>query len=404
MNILLLTSEFPPYVHGGVGRYCHEVYTQLKKTHSIDVLCVPVYKTEKLKKYDISNVEINKDGNNKIVFLISQKIKDFLHCKTSQPNWFKNVINKEDEDFQNAFRSLRKQYDIVYVQDYFVSFVAAYLSLNNIAKKIISCIHLPLYAGFTYFDKTIDDEFHQALEAILVRFSNKIIVPSKFTKRVLAQIYSIDPTKIYPTPLGVRQIKLNGITPDKSGLRVNGSKKVRLLSVSRFTEQKGLTYIFEILAKLKRRNVPFQYTLIGSGPKESDFKAMVQENDFESEICHIRHIDHDSIFKFYHDSHLYISTSIYETFGLSILEAMSQSCIPIGFNLAAIKELIINNHNGLLIDLADRDDIANKITEYYDNPQKFENMRSEGLKFAKNFTWEKHTGSIMGIFNDSTQE
>lgn len=399
MRILLLTSEFPPDLHGGVGRYCLEFYEHMKRCYATDVLCIPTYKNSQssLNEKD-PFVKIKIDGVNKIIFYYSNDIREFL-CHRE-----KNVNGLQKHGLETIFAMIRthisSDYDVVYVQDYFVSFVGAYILLNNISKKMVSCVHLPLYAGFTYFDKPIDDELHQSLEAVLIRFSNKVIVPSLFAKRVLTQIYSIDPEKISPIPLGVKSPMDCRLDKFNSGTVYSKSRKLKLLSVSRFTEQKGLTYIFDVLTELKNRCVDFNYLIIGSGPKEDAFKQLVQQHGLDDEICHIPHVEPEYIYKYYQQSDLYISTSIYETFGLSILEAMSQGCIPIAFKLSAIKELVKDNETGILVDMANRNKMIETIYDYYRQHRKYIRIKATAISHAKRFNWEKHVVSVIGEFKE----
>lgn len=369
----------------------------------MDVLCIPIYQHEKCAPNDKEqNVQIKNDYGNKIVCYYSQEILSFLRDRAQNKRGLQNA--GLDKMFAKIIKILNTNYDLVYVQDYFVSFIGAFLLLNNIAKKMVSCVHLPLYAGFTYFDKPIDDELHQALEAVLIRFSSRVIVPSFFAKRVLTQIYSINPDKISAIPLGVRIVDTCPRNKHMDEPINCKAKKLKLLSVSRFTEQKGLTYIFDVLSDLKRNNIDFEYVLIGTGPKESEFNQIANKKEFDKEICHIRHIDPDEIFQHYRQSDLYISTSIYETFGLSILEAMSQRCLPIAFNLAAIKELIKDNETGILVDIANRKKMSDAIIRYYKQPQTFAKMQSTAAAYARTFSWDKHVTSILRVFNECFTE
>ena len=402
MKILLLTSEYPPRLYGGLGRYSYEVYQNLKNSYEIDVLCVPTYQVGKNQLLvEERGMKVEKKGPNKVMFFFAPEVKEFLLNGGSDD--LRNQQGILKDFYIELIEHLDKAYDVVYVQDYYISFLAAFFALNNMAKKVISCIHLPLYAGFTYFDKPVDDELHQALEAILIRFSNKIIVPSIFTKRVLIQIYNINPSKILAIPLGVRLIAPstnNGIGKGNS----NSLKKLNLLTVSRFTEQKGLTYIFEFILELVKNNIDFKYNIIGVGAREDDFEKLVKKHNLASQVNHIKYVEPSRMFAYYQEADIYISTSAYETFGLAILEAMSQGCIPIAFNISAIKELIQHNKTGILVGVSDAKGIATHIQNFYHNPNSFETMRKEAIKFASQFTWENHIVSLTKVFEECLNE
>lgn len=307
-------------------------------------------------------------------------------------NTIQGLVNK-------IMKILNREYDVIFVQDYYNSLVAAFLLMNNFAKKIVSVCHLPLYAGFTYFDKPISDEFHQFLESILIRFSSKVIVPSLFTKRVLVQIYSIDPDDIIVNPLGVRLLdieKLEANKPDIFNKKKEYKNGINILSVMRFTEQKGLPYIVDVMDALERRGINFTYTIVGNGPKEKDFYSLASKS---SVLSHIHHIGFTKdVFRFYKMSDIYLSTSLYETFGLSILEAMACECVPVAFRIGAVDELVQDGITGVFVEVNDTEGLVKHIEELSLNPSKLSAMKKNAANYARNFSWENHVNKLIRVF------
>jgi len=396
LKILLLTSEFPPYTWGGLGRYSYEVYQELKRRDiRVTVLNIPSYYFIARNEKPKDSIDIKMDGHNKIIHVVNNELLNFYTTKgtLNMPSYGLNLYRKV---LEILMKTIERDYDVIFVQDYYNSLIAALLYLEGFSECIISVHHLPLYAGFTYFDKPVSDEIHQFLEAILIRYSQKLIVPSQFTKRVLIQIYNVDPKDIIVIPLGVRvslKNRENNIV-EKS----DKGSKIKLLSVLRFTEQKGLTYIVALMDELRRRGLNFKYSIIGDGPRLKDFFKLINEYSLTSYIHHEKFVK--NIFTYYSHHDIYISTSLYETFGLTILEAMAYGCVPIAFNVGAVNEIIQNGTTGFLVDTGDIESMADLVEMLSRKRNKLTSIKKNAMSRAKEFSWEKHTDELLRIFKE----
>ena len=70
----------------------------------------------------------------------------------------------------------------------------------------------------------------------------------------------------------------------------------------------------------------------------------------------VREVEHDALLDLYTRAHVLLSTSLYETFGLTVLEAMSRGCVPVAFRLPALRELI--GDAGITVPVGDADAAA----------------------------------------------
>jgi len=172
--------------------------------------------------------------------------------------------------------------------------------------------HLPLYAGFTYFDKPHADEVHQALEALCLRFADVVVAPSRFAKRVLASTHAIDPDRIVVIGEGVR---MNG---GQSKRAAPDGERLRILSVGRLVEQKGLHFTVQVLGLLRERGVPFAFTLVGRGPMEGRVQSLLNRQGLLGCATLIPEVEHDALLDLYARADVFLSTSLYETFGLTV--------------------------------------------------------------------------------------
>jgi glycosyltransferase involved in cell wall biosynthesis len=88
--------------------------------------------------------------------------------------------------------------------------------------------------------------------------------------------------------------------------------------------------------------------------------------------------DWDQIAKIFHESHLAILTSKHEGFCLGLAEAMGAGLPAIAFSCGGVIEQYLKNGiNGYVVPWGDVGTAADRIVEFYDDPEKWRNFSRE---------------------------
>ncbi|SES79127.1 glycosyltransferase [[Clostridium] polysaccharolyticum] len=137
--------------------------------------------------------------------------------------------------------------------------------------------------------------------------------------------------------------------------------KIHLISVSRIdNEQKRIDRMIESCVLLKEAGLEgkFLWHMFGSGPDEVELKSLAAEKGvddvflFEGQTdCPLRCMA---------KSDIYVMTSDYEGYGLTILEALMENLPVVVTNFAEAKESVADGKNGYLVDF-DVNSISEKI-------------------------------------------
>jgi len=89
------------------------------------------------------------------------------------------------------------------------------------------------------------------------------------------------PQKIFVLPVG---FNISEFKPPKQRLYYR-HRQLRLLSIGRFSEEKGLIYALNALIQLKNQGISqWQYRLIGNGPQEAQLKDFVKNNNITDKV------------------------------------------------------------------------------------------------------------------------
>ncbi|NQT63412.1 MAG: glycosyltransferase [Candidatus Marinimicrobia bacterium] len=217
--------------------------------------------------------------------------------------------------------------------------------------------------------------FNQGLLALFInkRYSIPIVVTEHFTKlleksnltnyelKLLNKLYTVSNyniavSKYYANFLdrnyGFKFHAIpNYIEPESFSVEPisNEDKSLRILSVGTLKQDKGMHLILEALQLLCESGINANVKIIGSGKEDKNLVQQAKVMQLENRVQFISHIPNNQIPIFYQQSSVLVSASRHETFGITMLEAISCG-IPVISTSEAPKEFIIDGFSGFNVD------------------------------------------------------
>ncbi len=129
---------------------------------------------------------------------------------------------------------------------------------------------------------------------------------------------------------------------------------------------------------------------------ESIFEQ-VKRSGLEGRVHFPGFVDDADLPALYSAADLFAYVSLYEGFGLPLLEAMACGTPVIGSNTSSLPEVI--GDVGLQVDPRNVDDIARALQQMIDQPELRERSIGLGLERAKLFTWDKAARELLAIYD-----
>ena len=254
-------------------------------------------------------------------------------------------------------------------------------------RKSIVVIHDLTFKLYPQFYKS---RFHNLYLEIMTNIATKrafkIFCVSESTRTDVIRSYHVSPSKVLTVYNGLVQHQRSIPTIDKfSNKNVDNFS---ILFIGTFESKKNIPCLLEALAiLLKRGFTNIKLKLVGKdGWGCEAIYSIIKEKQLIEYIEINKSASDEVIIQSYQESDVLVLPSIYEGFGLTILEAMANSVPVIASNVASIPEVV--GKAGLLFESGNPEDLANKIAEIITNPEMSENLIKLGYDNLRRFSWD----------------
>ena len=219
-----------------------------------------------------------------------------------------------------------------------------------------------------------------------LRKTNHIIFLSNYSKKILSKLIKIKNYSIIP----------HGIDPSfyKTNFKKINKKKnslVKALYVSNAMIYKNQWNVIAAISKIRLRyNINLKLKIVGGGSGYALNKMKFSKFKYDKKGKFIKldkFIKKNKIKNEYQNSHIFIYASSCESFGISLLEAMSTG-IPIACsNKSSIPELI--NGNAVYFNPENIEDIISSVMKILSNKNLRKKISQGSKKRSRNYTWKK---------------
>jgi len=131
-------------------------------------------------------------------------------------------------------------------------------------------------------------------------------------------------------------------------------------------------------------------------PWNKDLVKVQELAEENGNVFRLGFVSSEDLVALYNAATLFIMPSIYEGFGLPILEAMSCGCPVVSSREGSLAEVV--GEAGRYIDPYDIDSIAKGIREVFSNANLQKELSQKGIIQSKKFTWRKTADETMGVY------
>lgn len=365
-KIAIVTPVFPPYC-GGIGNVAlNHARLLLARDCNVTVFTPnygqPKNSTEYGFKVELLS-PIIKYGNAAYVPSLCRKLKDF-DCVILEYPFFGGM---------RAVYSAKKKYNFKLILNYNMDVVGSGL------KGLVF-----LYATKVFLPR-------------VVKISDVVIASSSdYAKNSdLGNYWKDDDPKFKVLPNGVDISKFH---PDdsnsefKKNLNISPDKKIILFvgGLDKAHYFKGVEYLIRSVKFLRLKD-DFKIVIAGRGELQSEYRALSEQFGVRDKILFTGGVSDSALVKLYQIADVTILPSIdrSESFGIVLLESMACGTPVVASNLPGVRSVFEEGKSGFVAKIKDEKDIAEKIQNILNNPEKSAQMRGECRELVeKKYNWE----------------
>lgn len=184
------------------------------------------------------------------------------------------------------------------------------------------------------------------------------------------------------------------------------SQEVRILSIGRLVEKKGLIYLLKAILLLKKENIKVSCEIIGQGPLYEEFDRFIHDEGIVDCVRLHGAVAPAGIKAFYEEADVFILPCIIagngDRDGLPnvLLEALAMEIPVITTSISAITELIQDNVTGLLVMEKSPESIVKALKTLLDSPHHRDILISNGRYAVRSYDLSASTSYLKKIFTE----
>ncbi|MFZ1322261.1 MAG: glycosyltransferase family 4 protein [Ignavibacteria bacterium] len=164
--------------------------------------------------------------------------------------------------------------------------------------------------------------------------------------------------------------------------KFNISKDDFLITIlGRLTMQKGHVFFLDAIKDFLKEKKNVKVLILGEGELRSEIESQIVENDLSGYVFLMGFQQETE--KFIEISDLICVPSLWEGFGLVIIEAMIKRKIVLASNVGGIAEIVEDNKTGFMFEVNNKKCFQEKINYIYDNSNKLELIKNNALELVK---------------------
>ncbi|WP_202079430.1 glycosyltransferase [Caldalkalibacillus salinus] len=216
-------------------------------------------------------------------------------------------------------------------------------------------IPLVITEHFSGYGRGLIKDYQISFVKDTLNTAKRLIVVGPGLKREMQRYVSKDKIIIIPNIVDVA--KFNTLTTP-----IYKSNKFRFFSLAFLNYNKGIDILIKSFAKSFKGNESVELVIGGDGDAMDDLIKLVRDEGLNNQVHFLGPLSREQVVLEMHQCDVFVLPSRYETFGVVYIEALACGK-PIIATKCGGPEMIVNNNNGLLVNVDDVEDLSRAMDE-----------------------------------------
>lgn len=239
--------------------------------------------------------------------------------------------------------------------------------------------------------------YYRAVYRAAVRKSRKIVTVSEFSQRRICEKYALDAEKVPVVYDGLSDIFYEVCSETRSIREKYGLPERYLLSLSTLEPRKNLGLLIEAYTEMTSRGAEFP-DLVLAGREGWKTDEMFRKTDAATRkrIHFTGFVDDNDLPALYRGAEAFIFPSMYEGFGLPVIEAMSQGTLTVSSDAASLPE--IAGDAGILFESGNMESLERALEKLYSlTDEEKKQLIAIGIEKSHSYSWTEEAEKLHEI-------
>lgn len=306
------------------------------------------------------------------------------------------------------------RFDVVYgVYDYLATGIGALLKASGIAK-----VFIPSFGGPLDIDLNTKQFLNIRRQAILTfEEADAIIEVSNYSSDKMKEYIiklgrtnlnvdrAVTKVKTIYQPVDfdlLNELKQTVMQQNTSLTREEKKKDgvIKILTVGRLTEQKGIEYGIQAVALLvKKGYCNIEYDIVGGGELQKYLQSLALKLNIQNYVKFLGVLSHREVYKEMLNADIFLLPSRWEPFGVVLIEAQACGLPVVASDVDGVPEATLRDKTSFLVPVGDINAIAEKLELLITNEKLRYEMGKKGREFTQqNFSMEKVVSNLEQLY------
>lgn len=243
------------------------------------------------------------------------------------------------------------------------------LFFRKIGIPVIVTCHHTYWQQYTYIKSQFWKRIFLPFEKRTYRLADRIICDCEDTKRVLLERYDIPEEKMVVITCAVDSRTFFFSNQQKSPHSI--------LYLGRIDKRKGIEFLIRSMPYVVRQIPDVRLLVGGKGCCLEKMKSLVTRLGLERNVTFLGFIPDDQLNSLFNKAQCVVVPSIFEGFGMTVIEALAAGTRVVGTNVDGIRSTLTSGEYGPLVPYGDRRALADAIIAELKNPRKADELRPQ---------------------------
>lgn len=334
MKTLFLTNEYPPYIYGGAGVHVEYLTRELAKLMPVEVRCFGD------QRYQRENLQVKGFGFEEQAFRnTNKKLRSPMQALSRCVGFCAEPVDA----------------DMVHCHTWYTHFGGILAKKTYGVPLIITTHSLEPLRPWKREQLGLGYDLSCWIEKTALEMADGVIAVSESMKRDVLELFAVDPRRVRVIYNGIDMEEYRPVSAIEALHRFSIDPRLPyVLFVGRITRQKG---IIHLINAIKYLHPDTQVVLCAGAP---DTKEIAQEMEHGVRAIQETHnrvlwiteiLDKPTLVELYSNAAVFCCPSIYEPFGIIILEAMACGTPVVASAVGGIREVVMDGVTGIQVAL-----------------------------------------------------